>query len=207
MSPRTSRWAAHVGTEVEIAEWAANCSSARHIEEKVNETFEEQERQGMMLRTSREAKEVYRDRLRIASGMPISLAQGEHVSLRHSFQKAFGRMEDEGFPASGVIEHRLQEVEQGNPTAEPRRCFFRRGFARRGEPRLGRGRHLQDAPLDAEGPFAERFRGAASSVSLAWAHLHHREVAEPRTARGLRRRLRRVGSSTWTTSWASASGD
>ena len=28
-------------------------------------------------------------------------------------------MEDEGVPASGVIERRLQEVEQGNPTAEP----------------------------------------------------------------------------------------
>ena len=53
------------------------------------------------------------------SGMPISLTQGEHVSLRQSFEKAFGRMEDEGFPAPGVIERRLQEVEQGNPTAEP----------------------------------------------------------------------------------------
>ena len=47
------------------------------------------------------------------SGMPISLTQGEHVSLRQSFEKAFGRMEDEGFPVSGVIERRLQEVEQG----------------------------------------------------------------------------------------------
>ena len=53
------------------------------------------------------------------SGMPISLTQGEHVSLRQSFEKAFGRMEDEGFPASGMIERRLQEVEQGHPTAEP----------------------------------------------------------------------------------------
>ena len=52
------------------------------------------------------------------SGMPISVTQGEHVSLCQSFEKAFGRMEDEGFPASGVIERRLQEVEQGNPTAE-----------------------------------------------------------------------------------------
>ena len=66
--PRKSRWAAHVGTEVEIAEWASNYSSARHNEDKVNETFEEQERQGMMLRTTcREAKEIYRDRLRIAA--------------------------------------------------------------------------------------------------------------------------------------------
>ena len=53
------------------------------------------------------------------SGMPISLTQGERVSLRQSFEKAFGRMEDEGFPASWVIERRLQEVEKGNPTAEP----------------------------------------------------------------------------------------
>ena len=66
--PRKSRWAAHVDTEVEIAEWAANYSSARHIGDKVNETFEEQERQGMMLPTTyREAKESYRDRLRIAA--------------------------------------------------------------------------------------------------------------------------------------------
>ena len=53
------------------------------------------------------------------SGVPISLTQGEHVSLRQSFGKAFGRMDNEMFPSSGVIERRLQEVEQGNPTAEP----------------------------------------------------------------------------------------
>ena len=39
-------WAAHVGTDVVVAEWAANHSSAWHIEDKVNESFEEQERQG-----------------------------------------------------------------------------------------------------------------------------------------------------------------
>ena len=43
-------------------------SSAGHIEDKVNETFEEQERQGLVLRTTyQEAKEIYRDRLRIAA--------------------------------------------------------------------------------------------------------------------------------------------
>ena len=78
--PRKSRWAAHVGTEVEIAEWAANYSSARHIEDKVNETFEEQERQGMMLRTTyREAKEIYRDRWRIAALAAVGPESDERV--------------------------------------------------------------------------------------------------------------------------------
>ena len=45
--------------------------------------------------------------------------QGEHVSSRQSFENAFGRMENELFPAAGVVERQLQEVEQGNPTAEP----------------------------------------------------------------------------------------
>ena len=114
------------------------------------------------------------------SGMPISLTQGEHVSLRQSFEKAFGRTEDEGFPASGVIERRLQVVEQGSPTAEPLSDIASSAeVSADAEHSLGRGRHLQDAPLDAHGPFAERLRGDASSGSLAWAHLHHREVAEP----------------------------
>ena len=52
---------------MEIAEWATSYSSARHIEDKVNGTFEEQDRQGVVLRTTyREAKEIHRDRLRIA---------------------------------------------------------------------------------------------------------------------------------------------
>ena len=82
-----------------------------------------------MLRSAARTKNKAEAKQR-TSGMPISLTQGEHVSLRQSFEKAFGRMEDEGFPASGVIERRLQEVEQGNPTGEPLsdRCFFRRGF-------------------------------------------------------------------------------
>ena len=89
--------------------------------------------------------------------MPISLTQGEHVSLRQLFEKAFGRMEDEGFPASGVIERRLQEVEQGNPTAEPLSDVASSAevSADAQKHSLGHGRHLQDAPLDAEGPFAE----------------------------------------------------
>ena len=113
--------------------------------------------------------------------MPISLTQGEHVSLRQSFEKAFGRMEDEGFPASGVLERRLQEVEQGNPTAEPLSDVASSAEVSADAVKI---------VLDTDGTFkvrrstqevlfAERLRGVASSGSLAWTHLHHREVAEP----------------------------
>ena len=103
------------------------------------------------------------------SGLLISLTQRqsfEQVSLRQS-------LEDEGFPASGVVERRLQEVEQGNPTSEPLS-----DVASSAEVSADAGNIV----LDADGTF--KMRRSTQKVPLPndseeLAHLHHREVAEP----------------------------
>lgn len=52
-----------------------------------------------------------------ASNLPLSLPQGDIVSMRAGHEKIFGRTADDAFPAAGVLERRLQEIEQGNLTA------------------------------------------------------------------------------------------
>jgi hypothetical protein len=65
---KKSHWAAHVGNDVVGTEWSTNYSSAAKIEEKVADTFEEQAKQGMMVKvTYRQARELYGERLRVAS--------------------------------------------------------------------------------------------------------------------------------------------
>ena len=52
-----------------------------------------------------------------ASNLPLTLACGDQVTLRRFDEAIFGKAEEASYPATCVIERRMQEVEQGNSAA------------------------------------------------------------------------------------------
>ena len=53
-----------------------------------------------------------------STSLPLTMASGDQVNPRCAYEGIFGTVEDECYPAMCVIERRMQEVEQGNSTAE-----------------------------------------------------------------------------------------
>jgi len=71
--------------------------------------------QGAKARTEEKQKVEATQR---ASSLPLTVPVGDLVGLRRAHEAIAGRLDDEIFPSSAVIERRLQEVEQGNLQAE-----------------------------------------------------------------------------------------
>jgi hypothetical protein len=54
-----------------------------------------------------------------SSRMPMTLPKSTLIAIRQRFTKEFGKVSDKLWPCSTLLEQRIQEVEEGNLTAQP----------------------------------------------------------------------------------------